>query len=463
MPNSTFKDTDKSFSEIFSNFTASLRFEHLPGEVVESAKLIFLDAIGLALVCSDMDFARGVIETVKALGGCPESVIIGKGDKVPASNAGLANGTMVRGVELDDTHMSSHIHVSSFVIPTALAVGEATGESGKSVITAAVAGYEVASRMGTAGEKMISQGLHCTGIWGPFGAATVAGKLMGLSTEEITMALGIAGSQAAGILQAQPEGAWTTRLQSGWASHSGILAGQLAKQGFIGPRQVLEGKFGLYNALLGPGNFNLGMLTQGLGKFWETMQTSFKFFSAGHGIHFYLSSALHLKQKHAIQPDDIEEVKCLVTPVRASLHFEPGEARYTPSNPHMARFSLPYTIAIVLLEGNVGLEAYSQEKLKDFKLLELAQKVTYAIDPEAEMQGKQGHIIIRTKDGKVYEWIEEALRGTPDNPASKEDVESKFRINTRKILTAAKAESIINTVNNLEKQNNLSKLMGLLS
>ncbi len=274
---------EETYSQKLGDFVEKLGFHDVPKDVVEEAKLHILDTLGVALATYGMDFAHTILEVSKSLGGPPESTAIGSGERFPAPNAVLVNGTMAHGLDYDDMHREAALHLSAFVVPTALAVSEAQGKSGKSAIVGMVAGYEVGARLGLAGSvKLLLRGWHPTGVLGTFASAAVTGSILGLTAKQISTAMGIAGSQSSGLAQWIEEGSWTKRMHPGWAAHSGIIAGLLAQKGYDGPQGIYEGKKGVYNSYLGEGNFDLERLKQGLGRRWETKQICYKLYPCGY-------------------------------------------------------------------------------------------------------------------------------------------------------------------------------------
>jgi len=276
-------NSEKTYSEKLSDYVYGLGFDDVPDDVIEKTKLHILDTLGVALATYGMDFAQMMLEVSKSLGGPPESTVFGSGERLPAPNAALVNGTMSHGLDYDDMHRQAGLHLSTFVVPTALAISEAKGMTGKSAIVGIVSGYEVGARLGMAASgKLLLRGWHPTGVLGAFTSAAVAGKIMGLSADRIATAMGIAGSQSSGSAQWIEEGSWTKRMHPGWASHSGIIAALLAQKGYDGPHKIYEGQKGIYISYLEEGDFDPGKLTQELGKTWETRQICYKLYPSGY-------------------------------------------------------------------------------------------------------------------------------------------------------------------------------------
>ncbi|MBI2907485.1 MAG: MmgE/PrpD family protein [Chloroflexi bacterium] len=458
----------RTYSEQLGDFVAGLTHEAIPAEVLQKARLHILDAIGLALAGCGTEWARAAMGVAEALGGPPESRAMGTRLKFPAPNAALVNGVSVHGLDFDDTYIPGQVHVSSFVVPAVLAMAEAKGASGREALAAAVAGYEASCRIARASfdnstgrNEFLNRGFHTAGILGTLGAAAIAARIMKVDADTTATALGIAVSQSSGILQTQLEGTWTKTLHPGWGAHGGIIACYLAQKGFKAPRQIFEGELGFFRSYLGAGNYDLDALTRALGEKWEMLDISFKLYPAGHGTHFFLESALRLQKEHNLKPDDIAEVRCTVSPFRVHAHFEPRDQKYTPPNGYIARFGLPYLLAVRLLREDVGLDAFTDESIRDPKTLELASKVSYVVDPKADLSENKGHVVIRTKDSRTYENKQTVIPGTPELPATREQIERRFRLNGKDVLPPERLEAIIRGVNELEKLDNVGELVEL--
>lgn len=273
----------ETYSGRLADFICGLTFSDIPKDVVEKAKLLVLDTLGVALAAAREDFTRNVHDVARGMQGPAESSVWGRRKRLPMANAVLVNGTMAHGFDFDDMHRAASSHMSVVAIPTALAVAEKHRLSGKEVLGAIVAGYEVGARIGLAAQrKLLSRGWHPTAVFGTFTAAAVASKLLGLDAPKTAAALGIAGSQTSGLAQWIEEGSWTKRMHPGWAAHSGILASLLAATGFGAPARIFEGIHGLYRAFLREGNFDLSELTAELGRRWETRQICIKVYPAGY-------------------------------------------------------------------------------------------------------------------------------------------------------------------------------------
>ena len=224
----------------------------LPTPIVDQAMVLALDSLGSCLASSRQDFGRAIVQVAERLGGPAESTLIGSKTKVGAPSAVLANATLAHGLDFDDTREDAIVHTGCVAVPTSLAVGEAVGASGRAVLEAIVAGVEVMCRVGLAVPgRFHARHYHPTSLAGSFAAAAVAGRLHGLTEDQLVHAFGICGSQAGGIIEYLADGSWTKRLHPGWAAHAGVTAALIAQAGFTGPETVFEGAHGFYQAFAG--------------------------------------------------------------------------------------------------------------------------------------------------------------------------------------------------------------------
>jgi 2-methylcitrate dehydratase PrpD len=444
-------------------FAERLKFEDIPPQVITRVKLHLLDILGIGLAASGMEYARLVVETVRAWGGQPQSTVLRYGDRLPAPSAVLANGSFTHGLDFDDTHAESITHASTCIVPPALAVGEALNANGKALLTAVVVGYEVITRLGAAAPGAFHHhGYHATPICGTFAAGMVAGKLMRLSPQALTHTLGVCGSQAAGLQAFLDDGSWTKRLHPGWAAHSGIVAAQLAARGFQGPRTVLEGRFGLYATHVGSAAFAPQRLTRGLGQEWEAVRIAFKPYPVCHFSHASMDAALALRHKYQFQPEEVVSGEVLVPEAIVPVVCEPLADKQAPATTYGALFSLPFCVASNLVYGHARLDSFTETALRDQTVLALAAKVGYRVEPWPEFpQTFPGGLRLTLRNGRTIEWREAINRGHPDNPMPAAEVEEKFRDNARRALPAERVTAVITAVTHLEELPRVTALMAL--
>ena len=440
------------YSQSIGRFANALKLADVPQPVVEKAKLVFLDTLGIALASSTMDFGAMVTNVAQKLGGTNSSLLIGTSKRVAAANAVIANGTLAHGLDYDDTLEEAIVHTGCCAGMTALAVGEEVDASGAAVLEAVIAGTEVLCKVGlVAPGKFHARGFHPTAICSTFGAAAAAGKLYGLSLDQWVDAFGLCGSQSSGIIEYLADGTWTKRVHPGWSAHGGVIATMLAKEGFRGPAKVFEGTHGFFNAFGGKNDYRFEKILE-LGKAWEIPRLTFKSYPCGSISHPYMDCALKIKQKHSPAPERIAEVVCRTAEGPVPRLWEPLADKQKPISSYGAKFSLPYSIAVMLIRGRAGLEEFSEAAIRDPELLELAAKVRYELDPTIDYPRHfSGHVKVRMKDDTVLEENQPHPRGGFEDPLPPEDIEAKFRANARLALPGSKVDEIVKTVNRLEQ------------
>lgn len=439
-------------SKSLAAFADGLTYDAIPETVRRRAKYLMLDATGIALAASTYDFAQKTVRGLAAL-GTGDSEVIGFDTRLLLRDAVLANGSLIHGLDYDDTHLTGVVHITASCLPTALGVAASIGKSGKDVVTAYVTGVEVATRVGAVAKGELNQvGFHPTGVVAAFGCALIAGKLYGLDPQQLAMAQGIVLSMAAGTREYNIEAAWSKRLHPGWAGAAGITSAALAREGFIGPSATYEGQFGLFATHLGPHSkgYDLEAATSGLGSTWETMQVALKPFPAGQLNIACIDAAIALVKKHGFKPQDIEHVETLVPPHAVKIVCEPLEARRHPPNRYAAQFTIPYAVACALIHQKFGLAEL--ECYADPEIGALADKVTYSVDPHTGYPKHfSGEVKITLKNGKQLAHREQINRGAADNPLSEADIVGKFMDNAMMAVPRERAEDIQRLILDMER------------
>jgi 2-methylcitrate dehydratase PrpD len=434
-------------AEQLAEWSSALRLEEVPPAVVEAAKLHLLDAVGTGLAGLALDQLPAVRAVAAELGGEPEATALGLERRVGPGAAALCNGSLMHALDFDDTHELALVHSSAVVAATVLAVGEALGSAGADAVVAAVAGYEIGSRIGLANPGALHlRGFHPTSVCGVFAAAAAAARLRGLGPEQTTNALGIAGSQASGLMEFLADGSQTKPLHAGWAAHAGIVAAALAAHGATGPASVLEGRFGLLASHLGAGEFDESGLAAELGSRWETTRIAFKAYPSCHCSHAVLDAVREL----GLEAGGAEELVALVPgEVSVGLVLEPAERKRRPATPYDAKFSLPYCIAALLVRGELGVESFTPEAIADERILELAAGIGYEVVGFEGGNDISGGVRARV-GGRELEARVLSPRGGPANPLSEEELREKFRRNAELALPAGEAEALLDTLAALE-------------
>jgi len=394
-----------------------------PRDIVEK---LLIDVAGLCVAARNTDYVRAALDGWEADGGC---TAIGHARALDSAGAAFVNGTAAHGEDFDDTFEGGPIHAGAVILPAVLALAERQRLSGKDALKGIAVGLELTCRASLVAPKMIHKaGFHPTAVLGAMGAAAAAAVALNLSKTELVNALGIAGSMAAGIIEYLAEGTWTKRMHPGWAAQSGIRAADLARSGFIGPRTVFEGEHGLYHGFARTTNGQWDKLLDGFGKRWVTSTIAFKLYPCGTMTHPYIDCARRLGKK--VDFRNIDEIVCEVAEGTVHRLWEPLAAKQRVPNAYAGKFSTPYCIASGFVLGNAGLDAFTEERVRDPRLVALAGKVRYQVDPDNPYPNEYtGHVRVRMKDGSVVEERQAHLRGGAHEPLSRADVEDKFRHN----------------------------------
>jgi 2-methylcitrate dehydratase PrpD len=449
-----------------ARFVAGLSLDAVPEPVVARAALLALDTLGNGLAAVHEDFGRAALGVAERLGGAPESALLGRRVRVAAANAVLANATLAHGLDFDDTREDAIVHTGCVAVPTALAVGEATGASGRATLEALIAGVEVMCRVGLAVPGALhARHFHPTAIAGGFGAVAAAGRLHGLDEAQLVHAFGIVGSQAAGIIEYLADGSWTKRLHPGWAAHAGVIAAQLARAGFTGPASVLEGDHGLYAAFAGGHDgARLDTLLDALGKTWELSALTLKPYPCGSIAQPYMDCAARLSEHHGVKADAIAAIRCRTSAGPVPRLWEPLAAKHAPPNGYAAKFSLPYLLATIFVRGRAGLAEFADAAVRDPDVLRVASRVTYEIDPSIDYPRQfVGDVEVTLAGGRTLRERQDRPRGGPDAPLTRAEIEAKFRGNAGLALPAARADAIVRAVAGLAAAPGLEPLMAALT
>ncbi len=437
-------------SELLAEFIDSKSLSDFPEELVSKIKLLILDAIGCGIFGSQTLWGRKVVELAKEESEREEAVLWGnRGHKVSALMAALANGTLIHAFDFDDYH-SAKLHPGSVVIPAALAAGERRGISGKELLTAIILGYEVMLRASLAANPNSSRkrGWHLTGTCGTFGAAAAVGKIYGLSTKQLVYALGLAGTQSSGLWAFIADGAMAKRLHPGKAAQSGILAVMLAAKDFSGPGQIFEAEDGGFLQATSD-EPNLALLTRNLGEVYHTGDTRIKPYAACGSNHSSIEGVLDLVIKYDLKPEDIEKVVVYNSHV---VKLQTGWD-YKPTTVLQAQMSLKYCLAAAITDRQILVGQFTEERIKDRELVDLAKRVEVVVDLEIDNiypRKWPSKIHILLKDGeKLSAYIANPL-GSPEKPVPRHVVVEKFQSISGGIIAGDVQDELIKCVENLE-------------
>jgi 2-methylcitrate dehydratase PrpD len=396
----------------------------VPREMTEK---LLIDVAGLCVAARNTDYVAAALAGWEASGGC---TAIGHSRTLDAAGAAFVNGTAAHGEDFDDTFEGGPVHAGAVIVPTVLAIAERNKIEGREALRGIAVGVEVMCRASLVAPKLIHKaGFHPTAVLGAMGAAAAAATALRFSKNQFVNALGIAGSMAAGIIEYLAEGAWTKRMHPGWAAQSGIRAADLARAGFVGPRAVFEGTHGLFHGFARTTDGDWDKLVAGFGERWVANSLAFKLYACGTMTQPYVDCARRLAEK-GVRAEEVVEMVCEAAEGTVHRLWEPLADKQRPPNAYFAKFSQPYCIAAGFVLGHAGLEAFTEERVRDERLRSLAAKVRYEIDPDNPYPDEfTGHVRARLKDGRTLEERQGHLRGGRSEPLSRADIEEKFRLN----------------------------------
>ncbi len=401
----------------------------IPAAVREKCVDLAVDVIGLCAAARQADYLRSALDGWDDDGPC---TAIGHARTLSLGGAAFVNGTAAHGEDFDDTFEGGPVHAGAVVVPAVLAACERHRPDGSAALRGIAVGVESLCRLSLVVPKAVHKaGFHPTAVFGAMGAAAGVAAALGLQRRQIVDALGIAGSMASGIIEYLAEGAWTKRMHAGWAAQSGLRAALLARSGFTGPRTVFEGTHGLFHGFAHTAEGNYAALLGGFGERWVTETLAFKPYPCGTMTHPYIDCARRLAA-HGLKPEDVREIVCEVGEGTVHRLWEPLGAKQRPANGYGAKFSQPYCIAAAFVRGNVGLGDFTDAAVKDERVIALARKVGYQIDPDNPYPNAfTGHVRVALNDGRVVEERQPHFRGGANEPLSRADIEDKFVLNCR--------------------------------
>lgn len=444
---------DNPHTSALAQFVANVRFEDIPAMVLKRLKLLILDSLGCAIYGVNLPWSRILMETLGEVDGDGSVSVWGTGRRLSAPHAALTNGTLVQGFELDDVHRQGVLHVGAVTLPALIAVTELRpGMTGREFLVAALAGYEVGPRVGICmGQEHIGQGWHSGATTGVFSAAAGAARGLGLDADKTIHALGIAGTQAAGLMAAQ-YGAMVKRMHAGRSSQSGLYAALLAEKGFTGIVNVFESEYGGFCSTFSRSQdrFNMDALSAGLGRTFETMRISLKFYSCVGSNHTALDAIRIMRERHPFSADDVE--KFVVHGSQVTMDHVGW--KYRPEGLTSAQLNLPFCIATLMLEGDVFVDQFPEESFTDPSRIAYSNRVEVRHDPEITAKGSNHRHMVRVetflKDGTHLEETVEAPRGSEESFATEELVVEKFMKLARHGINESRARELADAILNLE-------------
>jgi 2-methylcitrate dehydratase PrpD len=418
-----------SVAERLVESVAALSTEKLPPEVRTRCEDLLIDVAGLCVAARGTAYVRALIASVDGGRAC---TAIGHAGGFGAEDAAMINGTAAHGEDFDDTFEGGPVHSGAVIVPAVLAACERFGCDGRAALLGIASGVETLCRLSLVAPKLIHKaGFHPTSVLGAMAATVGVSAALGLSRKRAVDALGIAGSMAGGIIEYLAEGAWTKRLHAGWAARIGLHAARIAREGFLGPRTVFEGTHGLFFGFAHTAEGDFDALTGDFGRRWVMTGLTFKPYATGTMNQPYIDCALRLAKK-GFAAEDVAEVLCETAEGYVHRLWEPLASKHRPPNDYAAKFSTPFNIAVAFATGGAGFEAFTEKTVRDARVLALAGKVRYVVDPNNPYpKAYTGHVRMTLKDGRVFEERQPHIRGGIHEPLTREDIERKFSSNAR--------------------------------
>jgi 2-methylcitrate dehydratase PrpD len=420
---------DASVAERLAERIVALDPARLPSDVRTKCKDLLIDVIGLCVTARRLDYVQSARAAWDEDGPC---TAIGHTQTMSLAGAAFVNGTAAHGEDFDDTFEGGPVHAGAVIVPAVLAACERYRASGPAALLGIAVGVETMCRLSLVTPKAVHRaGFHPTAVFGAVGAAAGVAAALGLDRRQIVDALGNVASMAGGIIEYLAEGAWTKRLHPGWAAQSGVRAALLGRAGFVGPRTVFEGVHGLFHGFAHTTEGDYQALLGGFGTRWVTATLAFKPYPCGTMTHPYIDCAKRLAAR-GVKPDEIAEIVCEVAEGTVHRLWEPLADKQRPRNGYAAKFSTPYCLAAGFVRGGVGLDAFTDDAVRDAATLALAAKVRYQIDPANPYPNNYtGHIRAVLRDGSTIEERQPHMRGGAHEPLTRADLEEKFALNAR--------------------------------
>jgi len=452
-----------SLSGQMAQFAIDLQYQGIPDESIWEAKRFLLDSVGCALAAVNNEDMAAMYRFTEKLGGTPEASIIGRDFKTNASNAALMNCLLTRALDYNDIYWEQDPSHPSDMIGAALAAAEVNGKTGRETLVAIIIAYEMELRWCHAANPGVREvGWHHATLT-QFVSPLVAGKMYGLDLDQMIAAVGISGSShftLGGVVAGHLTNMKNTA--DPLAAQAGVIAALMAREGYEGPVEVIEGKEGLFEVLNNV-EWQPEWLLKGLGEEFMITQCSYKAFPTEALTHQPISAAMQVCQEHNLAAEDIAEILVETTARGADILSDPS--KYQPTTKETADHSLPYVIAAAVADGNVLPDSFRDEKLKDPRIWDLLGKIKVVADPEIDAMFpgvKRARVSITTNSGETHTAQVDHAKGSPQNPMSDEEIVSKFRANAEGVLDKSRQDEITDATWRFDELADLGEYMRLL-
>jgi 2-methylcitrate dehydratase PrpD len=441
-----------------AQFVVNAKYENLPPKAIETAKVAVRDCLGVALAGSKEEDAKICAEIARLEQAKEETTVIGQGFKSSALNAALANGTAAHAMDFDHSFTLMG-QPTSPIIPATFALGEALGASGRQIIEAYAAGYEVTAKIVHSLRDSEHDGWHAPSTVGVFGAAAACAKLLGLNALQVEMALGMSASMAGGIVA--NFGTMTKPLHAGLGARNGVLAAKLAAGGYTANGKAIESGFGFYKVLHQDTPIDEKPIEE-LGQSYALLSDGIRIkpYPCGGLTHQVIDSILEFRAKNGLTPEMVERVD-----VDVVKHTFERIVFKVPQTSIQGKFCMPYLVARALIDGEVSLHAFTDAAVRDRNVLKLAERVQMNLDnnlKKTDPGGRPCRVTVRLKDGKVLTREAQHSKGSSEFPMSEDELRGKFTQCARETLSADAAERALAQIEGLEKVENVRSLTEIL-
>jgi len=455
---------ESSPTRTLAEYIAGFAYKNIPQEVVSHIKFCLLDSLGCALFGSTLPWGKIITSFTKELGKGKGALIWGDGAEVPSTSAPLANGTLIHSFEMDDLHRVGVIHPGSEAIPAADALVRRVGDvDGKRLLTAVAVGYEVGCRVGmTGGAAQLRRGFHPSATSGTFAAGAAAAKMLRLNPAKTVHALGIAGTQAAGLMAAQ-YASMVKRMHPGRSAQAGVYGALLALKGFTGIEDILEAPYGGFCSTF-IDQPKMSHLTDRLGDRFETLNVGFKPYPCCGSNHTSIDALKKiLRDQPEVSAENVEKIRIRTT--RATkLHVG---WPYEPKSMTTAQMNLLFCVAVLLHDRDFFVDQVTEKSIRRSDVLQTTKKIEVLEDPQFDALDDEGRhgvdLEVQLRSGKSYREKVLHAKGSDKHPMTEDEVLQKFRLLTSRVLSRARVAQLEETLLNLEKLDDARKIGKLLT
>jgi 2-methylcitrate dehydratase PrpD len=441
-----------TISETLAEYVFDAQYNDLPGAAISAAKRSLLDTLAVALAGAAAHGAREACAMAREEGGSARSSLWMDGHKVPPRAAVFANSLSASALDFDSLHQESVVHAGIVVVPASIAVAEDRAANGRQLVAAIALGDDIICRLGLA--TRANSGWFYTSVYGPIASAALAAKILGASPAQIANAMGMGYLSSSGTQQPAVEASVGKRMQGAFAAAAGVTAAYLASRDLHGPREIVEGRFGLH-AMYEKGDPQV--ITENLGRSFENTRIAFKRFPSCQCNHAAIEGMLELKSKHNLEPGNVRTVEVFVSPY---MHRLVGAAFDPARNPQVAaQFNIRYSIASILLRGRFGVAEILDEAVLDPRVSSIVANVIVTVDEKNTHNYAPVRLKITRHDGNIIEHTVKSFRGGLEHPLSDADLKEKLMLCVEAAGSMAgppEVEAFYNAVMNIEDEPDVS-------